>query len=237
MAEQSSGLFTKFEDEYVSVYAPRPKEDRVLWPCEVMLRTLFGRHLERKVEIEFGEHTRVLDVGCGTGNNLRPFLHKGCQAFGTEVTEKIARQTQDSLSALGFESTIKSGQNLELPFEDGYFDLVTSVNVLHYEKDEASIKEALKEYARVLKPDGVLFVMTAGQEHDIYKRATALGDHRFRISDWDFRDGEQFFYFSNLKYLEFYLSQFWDDVELGETLERLPKITGHFLFAVCRKKR
>jgi len=43
-----------------------------------------------------------------------------------------------------------------------------------------------------MKSDGVLFLMTVGQEHDIYKTATLIGDHRFLANNGDFRDGEHF---------------------------------------------
>lgn len=205
------------------------------WPVEVMLKALFGDYLEKKPKIS--SNTKVLDVGCGFGNNLLPFLVLGCRCAGVEVSQDIASLTQDILHQRGFkEVVIKKGNNRNLPFEDNHFDLIISNNVLHYEKNEENILNALDEYSRVLKPGGALFLMTVGPEHLIYKRAVPLGNHRYKISNYDFRDGEIYFYFDNEKYLEFYLSKFFAHVETGRVLEKLMKVDLDFLIAVCQKK-
>jgi SAM-dependent methyltransferase len=226
---------SRAKEKWESYYLQSGTENRALWPSETMLRIVFGGYLKEKIQLP--NDARVLDIGCGTGNNLLPFLHKGMDCYGVEVTDQIAERTEGDLRELGFDATIRGGHNRQLPFEDGYFDLITSINVIHYEKDEDSIKDALKEHARVLKPGGALYLMTAGQDHEIYKRAQPMGNHRFKVSDWDFRDGEQYFYFSNLKYLEFYLQDFWQHIELGQVKEELVTLTGHFLFAACQQKK
>ena len=63
-----------------------------------------------------------------------------------------------------------------------------------------------------------------------------MGSHQFQIQDYDFRDGEQYFYFSDLKYLEYYLKQFFADIELGQVTEKLMTFDLDFLIAVCRNK-
>ena len=205
------------------------------WPVEVMVKVLFGDYLEKRLRIS--SNTKVLDVGCGFGNNLLPFLVLGCHCAGVEITQEIASLTQDILHKRGFkEVVIKKGNNRFLPFEDNTFDLIISNNVLHYEKDEEDILKALEEYDRVLKPDGALFLMTVGPEHLIYQRAIPLGNHRYRISNYDFRDGEIYFYFDSEKYLEFYLSKFFPHVETGRIIEKLMKRHLDFLIAVCQKK-
>ena len=45
------------------------------WPSEIMLKILNGNYLKTK-NIEINNKTRVLDIGCGFGNNLLPFLKK-----------------------------------------------------------------------------------------------------------------------------------------------------------------
>jgi len=222
-------------ENWETYYLEKGKSNRAQWPNEAMLRVVFGKYLERPIQVDPG--TKVLDVGCGTGNNLLPFLDRGCECSGIEVTDDIARKTQDLLESRGYQSLIKEGSNTQLPFSNDSFDIVLSLNVLHYEKNEDSIKTALREYSRVLKPDGVLFLMTVGQEHDIYKRATLVGGHQFLIKDWDFRDGEQFFFFTNHTHLKFYLEQFWQTIELGRTTEELMTMTTDFLIAVCRSKQ
>lgn len=220
------------ENKWTNFHLKKVKDDYPSWPVEVMLKLLFGDYLRVKPIIN--AKTKVLDVGCGFGNNLMPFLVLGCPCFGVEISEEISLLTQTILYRRGFKNVeIKKGSNRELPFPDNEFNLIISNNVLHYESNEEDINKALAEYSRVLKPDGTLFLMTVGPQHTIYQKAVPLGNHRYRISDYDFRDGEIYFYFDNEKYLEFFLSKYYSQVETGRVTEHLMKQHLDFLIAVC----
>ena len=103
-----------------------------------------------------------------------------------------------------------------MPFKDNFFDLIFSINVLHYENSEKNIIKSLKEYKRVLKKNGSVIVFTVGPEHNIFKKSKPLGNHIYEIRNWDFRNGEKYFYFENLKNLEFYFSKFLKILRLQE---------------------
>lgn len=216
-------------------YSEKFKSDYLVWPNEVMVKVIFGDYL-RGARPTLGPNTKVLDVGCGFGNNLLPFLLKGCICKGVEITDEVAKLAQDSLHNRGFtEVEIKKGNNRSLPFEKNEFDLLISNNVIHYENNEGDFLAALKEYFRVLKPGGGLYLSTAGSLHDIYKKATIIGSHTFKIQNWDFRDGEVYFYLPNTKYLNFYLEKFFIDIETGQVTENLMSVNLDFLIAFCRK--
>lgn len=94
----------------------------------------------------------VLDVGCGTGDNLRYILRDGASFFGLEYAERTA---QVARQVLGDRAVIDVGSATAIPHESGQFDLVLCIEVLeHVEEDEA----ALREIARVLKPGGALIL-------------------------------------------------------------------------------
>ncbi len=223
---------TQADSNWSKFHQNKSKTNYPTWPNEVMVKTLFGSYLADRVKLESG--MKVLDIGCGFGNNLLPFLNMGCDCYGVEVTSDIAELTQGILKERGYSATIKQGKNSALPFENGFFDLIVSLNVLHYEKTEAEISSALKEYNRVLKKGGRLFLMTVGPEHAINKRAKVIGPHRYEIQDYDFRNGEQYFYFDNLKYLNHYLSESFTGIELGRVREQLMTLDLDFLIAAAR---
>jgi SAM-dependent methyltransferase len=205
------------------------------WPNEIMLKLSFGSYLAKPLKIVPG--MTVLDVGCGFGNNLYPFLDKGCYGFGTEVTEATAKLGQDIVTSRGFECDIRHGYNQKLPFEDGFFDLLLSINVLHYEKTDEDIDRSMKEYCRVLKKNGAMILITVGPEHTIYKKAKVVGHHRYLVQNFDFRDGEQYYYFDNTKYLDACVSKYFADVETGRVTEQLMQRPLDFLVAVARAKK
>lgn len=203
------------------------------WPNEVMLKTVFGKsYLKHPLAIRPG--MRVLDVGCFFANNLVPFADAGCECHGVDLSQDMVDIAQKVLNERGFPAQIKVGSNRKLPYDDDHFDLLLSINTLHYEGSEDNIRSALGEFRRVLRPGGALYLSTVGPGHEIFRRAVVLGGHRYRIKDFDFRDGEEFFFFDNERYVSHYCSEFFPDVETGRVTERLMQFPLDFLIAVCR---
>jgi ubiquinone/menaquinone biosynthesis C-methylase UbiE len=97
---------------------------------------------------------RILDCGCGTGNNLHLLREYG-RAVGIDITwsglayarERGERQVARASAAC-------------LPFPSAEFDLVTSFDVL-YGLDDETERAALEEMFRVLRPGGHLIVNVA----------------------------------------------------------------------------
>jgi len=94
------------------------------------------------------KHVRILDVGCGMGQSLfAAQLSRNIEAYGVDrdlaaivAGHRIAPSNITLLCAAGE----------DLPFEDGYFDLVISRGALPYMK----ITKAVMEISRVLKSGG-----------------------------------------------------------------------------------
>jgi SAM-dependent methyltransferase len=104
----------------------------------------------------------VLDAGSGDGmvaSMLAPRCRSiTCLDISTKVLQ-AARQRLDSLNNVHF----ALGDIHALPFGDAGFDHVLFLNVLPYSKDPV---RALREAARVLRPDGDLLVSTlAAHDH------------------------------------------------------------------------
>jgi SAM-dependent methyltransferase len=93
---------------------------------------------------------RILDAGCGTGNNLAHFRARG-RPVGVDLSEDALRFCRDRGVAAARASV------LSLPFGPATFDLVTSFDVL-YHRWVADDRAAVAELARVLAPGGLLLV-------------------------------------------------------------------------------
>lgn len=210
----------------------KEKTNYPLWPNEAMVKLVFGNYLKNKINIT--PFSKVLDVGCGFGNNLLPFLNMRCGCFGTEVTEAMAAQTQEVLSKRGCAATIRYGKNTHLPFQGNMFDLLLSINVIHYEENAEQINNAFFEYKRVLREGGRLVLMTVGPAHDIFRRAEPLGNHHYEIKNYDFRNGEKMFFFEDTEYLKSCMDIFFSDVETGRVTEELMNGKLDFLIGVGR---
>ena len=93
---------------------------------------------------------RILDAGCGTGNNLRHLAEWG-RPVGVDLSDEALRFCRErGVAAAG-------GSLMALPFPDAAFDLVTSFDVIYHQwvTDDAA---AVREMARVLRPGGLLLV-------------------------------------------------------------------------------
>jgi pseudaminic acid biosynthesis-associated methylase len=99
-------------------------------------------HMLKDLEVR-----RVLEVGCNRGHNLRcvsEVLGEEAEVFGVEPN----RYALELAQSVGGHIFPVPGNAFDLPFKDGYCDLVFTVGVLiHIAPDRLSI--ALKEIERV----------------------------------------------------------------------------------------
>jgi demethylmenaquinone methyltransferase/2-methoxy-6-polyprenyl-1,4-benzoquinol methylase len=120
------------------------------------------------------EGQRVLDIAGGTGDLAQAFARKagrGGQVVHTDINEAMLRTGRDRLLDAGIILPSVVCDAEKLPFESGHFDLVSVAfglrNMTH--KDAA-----LREMARVLKPDGKLLVLEFSQVAQPLRKAYDL---------------------------------------------------------------
>lgn len=120
------------------------------YPQELMLKTVFGRNSGFNLSIN--KKSKIIDIGCGFGNNLIPFIDLGAKAYGVEIDKNICDVTKKILKKKysNKKIDIKVGHNRSIPFDNISFDLVMT-NTLHYENSLENVNKALKEFNRVLK--------------------------------------------------------------------------------------
>lgn len=129
-------------------------EQRNYWWNQDYLR-LLGKRLG------LGRAKLVLDIGCGIGHwgrTILPLLNTKAKMIGIDREDewikkatKIARQFQ-----IEKRCQYQVGNVMKLDFPDSTFDLVTCQTLLIHLKDPLS---AIKEFRRVLKPNGCLLVV------------------------------------------------------------------------------
>jgi SAM-dependent methyltransferase len=102
---------------------------------------------------------RVLDAGCGGGGMPLSLAEEADQVLGIDPVERF----QDAGVRLGRERGLRNlrfalADGMYLPFRSGTFDLVLSHAVIEHVADAPLY---LQECARVLKPDGCVYLSTA----------------------------------------------------------------------------
>lgn len=118
------------------------------------IRGELGRRITRERRL------KVLDVGTGFGINvafLAKWLSKGSEVWTVDPSKEVIANVKAALDEEGARLVMFAVATADdLDFEDGFFDVVVSVMVLHHIE---RLRPALKEMARVLKPGGRLVIV------------------------------------------------------------------------------
>ena len=129
-------------------------------------------------EVDGRKMARILDIGCGTGANMKVFARHG-MAVGIDSSIEALRFCQ----MRGLQNVALSAVE-KLPFDDGAFDVITALDILEHTDDDL---EALREIRRVARPAGMLLIAVPAygflwSEHD-----EAL-KHRRRYTAYELRN-------------------------------------------------
>lgn len=117
----------------------------------------------------------VLDVGCGLGGTARHLAEQyKCHVVGVDLTEEYISVGKKLTELVGLSDRVelRQGSALEIPYEDGRFDVVWTE---HVQMNIADKNRFYSEIARVLKPGGRLLF------HDIFR---GRGDPPFYPAPW-----------------------------------------------------
>ena len=99
----------------------------------------------------------VLEIGCGEGGNMKPFLDLGCKVTGIDICIPQIEQAEK------FYASHPNRENLTLIAEDIYkvgglneqFDIIVMRDVIEHLPDQERFMSFVK---RFMKPTGVLFI-------------------------------------------------------------------------------
>ena len=103
---------------------------------------------------------KILDVGCGNGRNLIPFLKNDFKGVGLDFSKQMLKNAEVLMKKNNVFGRVelKQGEMQKLPFVDNSFDYVTSIASLHHmHKSEAY--GAINEIKRVLSKRGIALVV------------------------------------------------------------------------------
>lgn len=125
---------------------------------------------------------RALDVGCGVGRHSLLLAGLGFETSVIDGSQAGLNQMLSAATAAGLHIDAHQALMTELPFGDGTFDYVLSFNVL-YHGDEAVVRKAYGEIARVLKPGGTYQGTMLSKRHRLYGIGQEISPNAFVIPD------------------------------------------------------
>jgi 2-polyprenyl-6-hydroxyphenyl methylase / 3-demethylubiquinone-9 3-methyltransferase len=115
-------------------------------------------YIESRVEQVFGKgamrQQQILEVGCGGGLICEELARRGAVAVGIDPAQQalaVARQHTQG-SGLGHNTYFEQGYAESLPYADGSFSVIVSLDTLEH---VSNLEASIKEIARVLAPGGI----------------------------------------------------------------------------------
>lgn len=133
------------------------------YPYDVVVSFVYSQMPRHKARNEI----KILEVGCGAGNNLWFAAREGFQVTGIDASVSAIAYARQRFAKEGLSGDLRVGDFTELPFDGASFDLVI---------DRAAItccgfstaKKVVKEINRVLVTRGKFFFNPYSKKHGSY---------------------------------------------------------------------
>ena len=101
---------------------------------------------------------RVLDVGCGTGEQVMLAASRGAEAMGVDVAELAIERARAKAQQRGISATFEVGDALHLDRLKREFDVITDSGVFHVFDDEER-PVYVNSLRSALRPGGMYYMM------------------------------------------------------------------------------
>ena len=124
---------------------------------------------------------KILDAGCGNGRNMNWFLQNGYDITGIDMNMEVINFLKDKYKTLPIGRFIVSTTD-STNFADDYFHHIISSAVLHFANNSIHFNKMIAELARIVKPEGSLFIRMASNI-GIEEKVIPVADGVYLIPD------------------------------------------------------
>ena len=116
-----------------------------------------ARYLNRWIP----DGSTVVDIGVGVGHYVKLLAQRGCQLYLIDIAQRLLDTTYDRLKVANLEQQVLGVQQLSatqlLGMETAIADAVLLLGPLYHLCSLEARQMAVREAARILKPEGLLF--------------------------------------------------------------------------------
>ena len=224
---------------YTEFYAKSSLRDK--FPNEYVVRIFRGVYPKLKLSLSDFGGKKIADIGCGDGRNLLALANLGLELYGTEITDEISQSVQNQLAEAGVKASVKTGVNRNLPLADEYFDYLLSWNSCYYmgEKENYNdFNDYLKEFSRVLKPNGILVLSIPMVSNFIFSGSKEIKKGYRLITDdpYKVRNNHVMKCFENESDIISLFSDYFENFIFGSIIDDCFGQNNHWHLVVCTRK-
>lgn len=143
-----------------------------------------ARYLKRRTGIKTWQKKRnvkrILDAGCGNGRHVIFFSEQGFDVYGIDISKDAIRIADEWLNSKCLNAELRVGSLTDLPYENGFFDVIISYGVLDH-MSLSDLNKSIREIKRVLKADGYFHLTLRSTEDSEFGRGKELEHNIFRL--------------------------------------------------------
>jgi SAM-dependent methyltransferase len=121
---------------------------------------------------------RILELGCGTGDDAAAFAQAGHTVIATDFAEHVIAANRDRWAGLPTLDFRVMRTDEPYPFAVAAFDAVYAHLTLHYFTDEVT-RRIVAEIRRVLKPGGLLLFACKSPQDPLYGQGEPIEPDMF----------------------------------------------------------
>ena len=171
---------------------------------------------------------KVLIPGVGFGRNAKPFVERGMDVMGIEISETAIRLAREN----GLDFPIHKGSVAQMPFDDSVYDGIYCYALIHL-LNQNERRQFLKNCYDQLRDGGIMVFITVSKRYTkLYKNGKLISKDRFRIQN----GLDVFFYDPETIVKEFGRFGLVEYTEIEELVKHMPtEEPMKFWMVVCRK--
>jgi SAM-dependent methyltransferase len=145
-------IYESFQMNYKEYYTE--SIDTAKW-----IANYFKKHIDLKDK-------KILDWGCGPGRVIRHLpavIGNGCEYFGTDYNPQTIDWCSKNLPGIAFNCNSLAAK---LPYADNYFDVIYGISIFTHLSEQMH-HDWYNELFRVLRPGGIMFLTTQGDNFKV----------------------------------------------------------------------
>ena len=226
----STGMEQVWENE---IYSKGRHFNR--YPFDVVVSFIYRWGIGERSRAE----TRILEVGCGAGNNLWFAAREGFSVAGIDASPSAIGFAKQRFMDEGIQGDLRCGDFVRLPWENESFDLgIDRCSLVCVGRRDQ--QNALAEMRRVLRPGGLFFFNCYSDDHASAGSGQLLEDGRVSNIQAGTLVGVGALCFNSRRQIESLFSVGWEILKMEHLSLRgdLPAETGvHTEWRVVTRKR
>ncbi len=225
-------------NSFQTIWEDLRKEGRqtAKFPYDKVIRFVFRYYPKEKEKNKI----KILEVGCGAGNNLWALATEGFDVYGIDGSETAIKIAHTIFNKFGLNGNFYIQDFTEkFPFQNETFDLIIdrgSITCVDFDK----AKKTIEEIHRVLIINGYFFFNPYSTKHYTYLSSSQKMNSKYVLTEKGTLSGTGFVNFYDLEDVEkLFDIKRWEILELREVLieDKINPENLHAEWEIVAKKK